>query len=305
MGIAALAAGIVCWGVTPVLLRRLTPFIDAWTANGLRYPISAILYWPLLWQLSRSGKLTLALCGSCIVPALLSTCGQVFWGLAMYDLPASEIGFLIRTSTAWAIIASMLLFPDERVLLKQPKFYVGLAMIVAGFLIMSLAGASVATETVHDIPVGNHAWGVTCILLSSAFFGLYIASIRYFIPDTNPTHAFSIVAQIVSVVMVIGLFIKGDVAMIPQQTVFSWSLLIGSSILGIGIGHILVYTAVQRLGASITSSCQSVLPFATVAVASVVLSERLTSQQWLGGITMIVGALVLLSIKHKIATPID
>ena len=38
MGIVALAVGVVCWGVAPVLIRRLTPFVDAWTANGLRYP---------------------------------------------------------------------------------------------------------------------------------------------------------------------------------------------------------------------------------------------------------------------------
>ena len=98
----------------------------------------------------------------------------------------------------------MLLFPDERVLLKHPKFYLGLAMIVAGFLVMSLASGESPVKTVHDIPQGNHTWGVTCILLSSAFFGLYIASIRFFIPDVNPMHAFSIVAQIVSVAMLIG-----------------------------------------------------------------------------------------------------
>jgi len=305
VGIAALTAGIFCWGATPVLLRRLTPFIDAWTANGLRYPISAILYWPLLWHLRKSGKLTLGLLISCLVPALLSVGGQVFWALSYYELQASEIGFLIRTSTAWAIVGSMILFRDERTLLKHPKFYVGLTVIVAGFLVMSLMAGErpIGEANAHGIEAGNYPLGVTYALLSSAFFGLYIASIRYFIPNVNPLNAFSVVAQLVSLGMLIGLFARGDIASISRQTPFSWSLLIASSVLGIGIGHILVYTAVQRLGASITSSCQSIMPFATVAFASVVLSERLTQPQWIGGVMMIVGALVLLSIKHEITSP--
>ncbi len=308
VGIAALAAGVFCWGVTPVLIRRLTPFVDAWTANGLRYPISAVLYFPVLWHLKKSGKLTKDLIGNCSIPALLSIGGQIFWALAHYELQASEIGFFARMSTAWAIFGAMILFRDERQLLKHPKFLVGLTVIFAGFLVMSLIPdvTAVANSNLpdivdrHGLAKGNYRLGVTWAMLASAFFGLYIASIRRCVPDVHPVYVFSVVGQIVSVGMILGMLCWGDVSSITRQTPFSWSLIVASSIMGIGVGHVLVYTAVQRLGASITSSCQSVLPFATVAVASVTLSERLLPQQWIGGVFMIFGALVLLSINHEI-----
>ena len=291
-----------------MLIRRLTPFLDAWTANGIRYPISSVLYLPLLWHLKKTNRLTFDLIRSCTIPALLAVGGQIFWSLAHYELQASEIGFFARMSTAWAVFGAMILFRDERLLLKQPKFVLGLTIIAAGFLVMSLIpdSATVANSTQphmvdsHGLSKGNYRLGVTWAMLASAFFGLYFVSIRRCVPDVHPIYVFSVVGQIVAIGMIIGMLYWGDVRSIAHQTPFSWSLIVASSIMGIGIGHVLVYTAVQRLGASITSSCQCVLPFATVAVASVTLSERLLPQQWMGGVMMILGALLLLSIKHEI-----
>lgn len=295
-GIAALTVGMFFWGVTPVILRRLTQFIDPWTTNAIRYPMAAMLYWPLLFYMRRSGKLTKDLLKRCIVPALFSLGGQVFWALAHYELQASEVGFFVRTSTAWAILGAMILFDDERRLLYQPRFYYGLVLILIGFLAMSLLGGNAEKEGL--LVDGNYSLGVIYVLLASTFFGFYIVSIRYFVPNVNPMHAFGIVCQIVSVGVIVGLFAFGHVQAIGQQSAFSWSLLVSSTLLGIAFGHVLMYTAIQRLGASITSSCQSLLPFVTVSAAHLALGENLGAWQWRGGLLMVVGAIVLLSVKN-------
>ena len=329
MGIVALAGGVVCWGVSPVLIRRLTPFVDAWTANGLRYPIAAVLYWPILWRLWSTKQLTWDLIKRCLIPALLSTLGQVFWSLAHYELQASEIGFYARMSTAWAILGSVALFADERRLVARPRFLIGLAVVATGFVVMSWLPPSSphavdlgkGSEPVSDesesmqvvsreqainrkaLPDGNYQLGVIFALLASCFFGTYMVSIRSCVPHENPIHVFGVVGQFVSVGMILGMFVWGDVTSVGNQTSFSWSLIVVSAIMGIACGHVLVYTAVQRLGPSITTSCQSVLPFVTVTVAALALSEQLTVQQWIGGLMMITGALTLLSIKHEISAP--
>jgi drug/metabolite transporter (DMT)-like permease len=66
------------------------------------------------------------------------------------------------------------------------------------------------------------------------------------------------------------------------------------------MGHILLFVAVQRLGASITSICQTLMPFVTAGVASVTLSEALNGWQWMSGCVMVSGAIALLSMKHEI-----
>lgn len=289
---AALVGGIACWGITPVLLRGLTTSIDAWTANGIRYPMSAILYWPLLYFTFRSGQLTSALMQRCAVPALFALGGQVFWALAHYELQASEIGFLVRLSMVWTMAGSMVLFSDERQLLRKPWFYFGMALLVCGFLALSLPSGSLAER----ISSKGLAW----IFLCGAFFGLYMVSVRRCIPDVNPILAFGIVAAIVSAGTVIGMFMYGDVSVVMRLTSGAWLMLVCSSILGIAFGHILMYTSIQRLGAIITSSCQSLMPFVTATVAAIFLGEALSQRQWTGGVLMIVGVLVLLSIEHVI-----
>lgn len=320
--------GVVCWGFTPVILRRLTPFIDAWTANGVRYPISAVLYWPLLLLAIRSGRLNFALFRRCVVPAIFALGGQVFWALAFYELQASEVGFLVRLSMLWAVVGSMFLFRDERQLVRRPGFHLGVLLIVGGFIAMTV-GNQVTNEP-SDMPVvaaeldaetslpatdaspaaldvapvaddGNYPLGVLYILLCGAFFGCYMVSVRSCIPDVDPLLSFGVVANLVSVGTIIGMLLQGDVRVLAQQTTFSWLLLAASSFLGIALGHIMMFVAVQRLGAAITSSCQTLMPFVTAAAASVLLSESLSGQQWVSGSVMVVGAIVLLSLKHEIS----
>ena len=227
--------------------------------------------------------------------------GQVFWALSFYELPASEVGFLIRLSSVWTVIASMVLFRDERQLLQRSSFYVGVALIVTGFLAMSWfrePGTVTEESTLHT---GNYQLGVVYILLCGAFFGFYLVSVRRCVPDVNPLISFGIVANLVSVGTILAMLWLGDVTLIAKQTTYAWMLLLGSAFLGIALGHVMLFVAVQRLGASITSVCQTLMPFVTATAASFLLAETLTQYQWLSGAVMVVGAIVLLSIKNEIA----
>lgn len=263
-----------------------------------------MLYWPLLLVAFRAKRLDYKLVRRCFVPALFALGGQVFWGLAHYEMQASEVGFLVRLSTLWSIVGSMLLFHDERQLLRRPSFYLGALLIMGGFLAMSLLDSRpeiAAYSTGLSIEGGSYVRGVIYILLCAALFGSYVVSIRSCMPDVDPILAFGVVANLVSVGTLTGMFCMGDPSIVFRLTAYPWLLLVASSALGIAFGHLLMYVAVQRLGASITSSCQTLMPFVTAAVARVVLSEQLTRNQWLAGIVMIVGAMILLSIKNKIS----
>ena len=273
------------------MLRDLTSAIDGWTANGLRYPLSAILYWPLLYYASRSGRLDWNFVRRCVLPSIFAFAGQIFWALAPYELPASEIGFFVRLSMVWTLLGAMLLFHDERALLRQLRFYVGLGLVVSGLVAMAMP--------VEGLSLGRSATGLLWILLCGAFFGFYMVSVRCCIPDVDPILAFGVVAQFVSAGTLVGLAVMGDLSTIERLSPRTATLLVASSVLGIAMGHILMYASIQRLGASITTSCQSLMPFVTAVTAYLVLGEMLTARQWLGGIVMVVGATVLLSLSRK------
>ena len=277
----------------PVLLRHLTVSIDAWTANGFRYPLSAILYWPVLWHAYRTGRLSRDVLIRLRGPALLAFSGQVLWGLAPYYLSASAIGFYIRFALVWSVLAAVTLFPDERRLLGLPRFYIGLAFCVGGFVALSVAWIQ------SDADVST--WGVVIMLCCSCFFGLYAVSVRWHLRGMNPLVGFGVVAQYVSLGTLTAMIFWGTPSALMRLSYGNWTELIASSLLGIALGHFFLYTAVQRLGAAVTSGVQSITPFLTVAMAYVLLDEQMTVAKWVAGIVIVVGAAVLLSAQRRIA----
>lgn len=289
IGVAGLIGCVVCWGITPVILRGLTDDIDAWVANGVRYPLAALLYWPVLASFRRRGAVNADLLKRSLVPAFFSLSGQVFWGLAFYYLSASAVGFFVRGSIAWTMIAGMVVFAEERTLLKSRRFFVGLIVCAAGFLVLSFARGTQSMKITTT--------GVILILICGLLFGLYSVSIRYFLKPIPSPLAAATVCQYVA----LGTFLLmplGEPAILASLPVQTWLLIALSSLLGIVIGHTCLYMAVNRLGTSISSGGQSVTPFITAGGAFAFLDEALSLPQWLGGVAIVAGVVVLLTTRR-------
>jgi len=298
-GVAAVLAVILFWGCVPVLLRKLTDTVDPWVANGIRYPLSALLYWPLLIYFQGRELLTWQVIRRCAVPATYALTSQVLWAMAPYTLPASPIGFLARLSMLFSILFAMLWIREERHLLGIPQFYAGLLATTIGFLLMSL-GTGFRTE-------GISAAGLAIMLGFGILIGLYVVSVRTHLKEIHPILSFGIIAQLVSaglLALSVGL---GDWQVVPTLPASSWIYLAVSSVLGIAVAHALLFTAVHRLGASITAGLQNLTPLVTALLAMLWLHERLTAIQWLGGLAILLGSAWLLSahssLGRKTQTP--
>ena len=100
-GTLAVLANVCIWGSTPVLLKDLTVYLpdDPWTANGIRYPIAAVLLWPALYLAWQRGDLGSRVLSRALVPAAFAFIGQIFWAAAPYYIQANAIGFFIKAST--------------------------------------------------------------------------------------------------------------------------------------------------------------------------------------------------------------
>lgn len=289
----ALGATVLCWASVPVLLREIAveKYLDAWTANGLRYPLAAVLYWPILFAAHRSGKLDPGLFRRALVPAAVTFCGQILWGLAPYYLEATLIGFLIQSALVWTLLGAMILFADERKLLRSPVFYAGILLAVAGVVALSVTRGALEEETTTT--------GIVIILACGVFFGLYAVAVRYFMRKDSPLLAFGVVSNYVSIGTVTLMFCFGDLSLIPAMNVKGWSMMSASALLGIALAHVFLYTAIQRIGVSISHGFSLVIPFATLVLAYFALDETLTAIQWAAGTAMVAGgAFLLLSQKR-------
>jgi drug/metabolite transporter (DMT)-like permease len=274
------------------MLRGLTTSVDGWTANGFRYPLAAVLYWPVLFGAYRHGLLDRSVLRRCAVPAAFALAAQILWGLAPYFLAASSIGFFSRLSAVWTLAAALVFFRDERVLLGSLGFYGGLTLTGTGFVVLAFSRGQVGGDTTWT--------GIVIMLFCSFFFGMYGASVRHFLRGIHPLIGFAVVSQLVSAGTFSMMWMFGEPQQLLVQTWQSGTLLVVSSILGIALGHFFLYTSVQHLGAAIPACVSSVSPFLTAAIAFVFLGESLTKTQWAAGFTMVLGAIVLLSNQQTV-----
>lgn len=279
------------------MLRRLAEAVDAWVANGIRYPFAGILYWPVLVWAARRGLLTAATFRACIVPASLALAGQILWGMCPYYLSASAIGFYVRMSLVWSVLFAMWLFRDERRLLRRGTFHAGVLASVVGFTGLSWLRGSLDAEVTTA--------GVLLITICSMFFGGYAVSVRRYLRDVHPIVAFAVVCQFVSAGTLLLMWPLGDLSVLPRLTPLEWGLMLGSSLLGIGLGHIFLYTGVRRVGASTSSGVQTAGPFVTVVLAMVFLGEKMSPGEWLSGLLMIAGASLLFMAQRELHEPAD
>lgn len=286
-----LVATILCWASVPVFLRELALSVDAWAANALRYPLAAALYWPFLILAFRSGKLEAGLFLRALVPAAVTFAGQILWALAPYYLEATMISFLVQTSLVWGLVAAMVFFPDERGLLRRRRFYAGLALAAAGAAALAISRGALEARGTRT--------GLAIILATGFFFGLYAVSVRYFMRRDSPLLAFGVVAQYVSAGSVALFLLFGSAAPIAALSLKGWGVMAASSVLGIALAHLFLYTAVQRVGAAISQGVSLVTPFLTFVLAALAHGERLTGPQLAFGAAMVLGGALLLSLQRR------
>lgn len=268
------------------MLRELTHSVDPWIANGIRFPAAAVCYWPVLIYFYRQGRLTRQVVRQCLKPAGCLFCGQILWAMSPYYLPASSIGFLVRMTMVFSILFAMVWVREERRLLGVPAFYFGLVASTIGFLLMSFS-QDYSSQAIKP-------FGIVLMLVYSVIYGLYVVNVRLCLEGIHPLLSFGIICQFVSTGLLVLAIFQGDWSVVPTFSSSAWALLLGSSLAGIATTHALLFTAVIRLGASITSGVQNLTPFVTALLAAAFLHESLTSIQWLGGMAIVLGAVWLL-----------
>lgn len=299
--IACLLGAIVCWGIPPVMLRylalgRYVP--DGYTTNLVRYPIATMLYLPLVIAAARRGGLG-RFWVAALLPASVNIVGQTFFGIAPYYMPAGMMSFLVRVSVVWSILGAFWLFPDERRLVRSTLFWLGGALALGGFVLMSwFSGAA------GEITVG----GVVIILLCSVFWGLYDITVRYTMRKLDPLVVFGVIGNYSSVGLIL-LAPMGEPSSLLRLSPWHAVLLVVSAFIGITAAHGMYYVAIQRLGVAVSALTLMLTPFISLVGSSLFLGEHFSPVQWICGIMLIAGATLALWSRQRMlrepAEPVD
>ena len=287
--VPALGAAILSWGSIPLFLKHFTPLMDAWTVNGVRYIIGALLLLPALRGTFRSNPGHSSLWRSALIPALVNSVSQAGFALIPYFVSASLMGFGMRTSFLFTLAASLWLLPEERRLFFSRLFWAGGALCMAGICALFWGSLRQAAASVP---------GLFLLFGDAAAWGFYGVTVRKYMRGYPPHRSFAVISLYTAGILTVLMLIFGRISALAEQQPHTLGLIVLSAALGISLGHVLMYYVLSRLGAIIEGGAEMVTPFVTFLGAAMLFGERLSGLQWAGGLGVIAGGALMIS-AHK------
>ena len=291
-GSGALLASLLCWATVPLFLRSFIHEMDAWTANGVRYPIAALFWLGPLLYFCRQGRVDGIYFRRALLPAVFSLATQSLWAWAPYFLEPAMMAFLSKVSSVFAVLCSFLVFPDESKLLGSGVFWTGLLLCLLGFLGMTFLGST--------IPTGGALIGIVLLLFSGVFFAWYGIAVRWAMTGVDSRIAFAIISIYTSVGTIILMAFFGEPSRLLEMTPDRHVVLVLSALVGIAFAHVFFYIAIARIGVTITTGCQLLSPFLTAVGSFFIFHEVLTFGQWTSGAVLLAGCALLMWSQEKV-----
>ncbi|MGP1272379.1 MAG: DMT family transporter [Phycisphaerales bacterium] len=289
------------WSVTPLFIRYFATFdlerghpIDPWTSNGWRYGFSALLWGLPLVLWSMRGRLPAGIWKAALIPGLMNCLGQIGFTWAHYKIDPGLLTFGLRAQMIVVAVGAALLFPLERLVIRRPSFIVGILMVMGG----------TAGTIVFDDGFGatTTMFGVGLSLWAGAFFAGYALAVRKCMAGMNAMMAFAVISQYTAGTMLVIMLLIGDEAGATalELPAPQFGLLLLSSVIGIGLGHVLYYLSIARLGVAVSTGVIQLQPFTVALLSLVWFGEVLSVSQWVTGAVAVSGALVMLAVQHRV-----
>jgi drug/metabolite transporter (DMT)-like permease len=278
----ACLAALGCWTLGPIFIKYLTGALDSWTQNALRYLVACLFWLPFLVGTIAGGGVDKTTWRRAIPPALANVAMQSLWAAGFYYLNPAFMTLLSKTSVVWVAAFSLLVFPDERPLVRSPRFWLGFLLSLTGvFGVLYFSGGLASPSRLLGI----------AIALTQAFtWGVYTISVRICVRGIDSRISFSVISIYTMAGLWTCAWLFGRPAQALGLSLGGWTAVVVSAVLAIALGHVFYYTAIQRIGATIPMLVILAQPFAVFGLSSVVFHERLNGMQLLSGVVLLLGS---------------
>jgi drug/metabolite transporter (DMT)-like permease len=276
---AALAAGVMTLGLSPVIFRLSVMAPSATAVHRVLLALPFLAIWMYveqrgryqLFNLPRRDWQILALAG------LLWTGDLVFWHWALTLTTIANANLLSMVGPIFVTLGAWLLF-RERITLG---FTAGLAL--------ALMGAALLTVTSAELGM-RHMLGDGMALGAAACFAGYLLAIKR-LRSGLPTGTVMFFTCLFSLPGLVFAAVVSGESMIPP-TLQAWAVLLALALVGQVAGQALIAIALNRLPASFTSTCMMVQPFLAILFGALILGERATLFQLVCGLTVLTGIVI-------------
>jgi drug/metabolite transporter (DMT)-like permease len=273
---------LLFWSMGPIFIKHLTGYIDSWTQNLLRYSVACLFWLPFLLLSIMNRRLDPRTWRRAIVPAGANITMQTLWALAFYYIGPAFMVLLTKTNILWIAGFSLICFPEERPLVRSRRFWLGLAL--------SLAGVAGVLYFKTDTGDAKTAAGIVIALATALAWGVYTVSVRIAFRHTDSRNGFAVISLYTTLGLLAAAIAFGDVRSCMSMGVWEWWIVIVSGILCIALAHVFYYAAMRRIGATIPALVILAQPGAVLAISHAVFNESLNIWQLLFGVVLLLGA---------------
>ncbi len=274
----------IIWGLNFTAIKGALADFQPLTFNAIRFGTSSLFLLGLLWIKERNMGIQRKDLARFVVLAIIgNTAYQLFFinGIAMTT--ATNSALILATTPIFIILFGALLDIEKvtsRVVQGVILSFLGVVMIVLG------AGGSLALSS-------ESLLGDLLIVANPICWSVYTVLSKPMLKDYSPL-------KLTAVTMAIGavpLVIVGAPTLATQDwasiSVNAWLGLGFSAFLAIGIGYVIWYTGVSRIGSARTSLYDNLVTVFAVASAWILLAENMTFVQIAGAVLVFVSLYVV------------
>jgi len=291
----ATLGALLFWSGAPIFIKLLTGLLDSWTQNVLRYAVACLFWLPfLLWSI-HTGRFHRRIWRLALVPAVPNVILQAFWAAAFYYVNPAFMDLLVKSSVIWIAVFSLILFPQERALVRSGRFWAGMLLGIAGVVGVIVCDPKFQTPR---ITVG------TGLALAAAFgWAVYAVSVRTVFRDVDSRVGFGVISLYTTAGLAVLAGLFGNVSACLAMPPKGWVWIIVSAIMGIAFSHVLYYAAIRRIGATIPSLVLLATPLLVLAMSAIVIGEAFTVGQGVSGLVLLVGAALAIWAQEHLGEP--
>ncbi len=279
-GVLSTIAASFFLGWAPILGKLayrggVTPF----TLAALRTAVAALLLWvtfALFWR--REIAISWQGLVGCVSVGVVNGIGSLFFYTSLARLDASLASLLNTLYPLWVVL---FLFASGQPLTRLTLMRLGLAMV--GVFLLTRAGA------------GELDWvGVTLMVASAATYGWHLVLGQWVMADvpsrTGALYVLTAMACVVGLARAVQTPLQ-QMAMEPI-TAIGWFAIVALG-LTTALSRLAMFSALRSVGGVETSLGGLLELLVSLVLAFLLLGERLTIVQWLGGALLVIGMLLM------------
>jgi len=274
-GFAALVAGAMAMGISPVFVRLadVGPFASAFWRVALALP--ALYAWMRWVERAPAPARRVGL--PTLLAGLAFTGDLLFWHASILRTSVANATFFATTAPIWVVAFTWLLFGRRA----------GRG-VLAGLALCLLGGAALLGHTLRLAP--EHALGDAFGIATGVFFGLYFLAVEAARREVSAARV-TFEASLVTAACLLAVAVATEPALFPRSG-SGLAALVAMAWISHAGGQGLLSVALGRLPATFSSLVIFLEAIAAAAFAYVLLGEPLTGAQAAGGLLIMAGIFV-------------